>query len=62
MLLSYLDIYGTIREHGRTSAIEAAQRADAMLDKGDLRGKAGGVDAGTECSEGVSGWVRSRNE
>ena len=39
-----LDIYRTdnllIREHGGQAAIEAAQRADAMLDKGDLHGKA----------------------
>ena len=29
-----------IRERGETAAIEAAQRADAMLDNGDLDGKA----------------------
>ncbi len=38
-----IDIYRTanllIREHGDQASIEAAQRADAMLDKGDLDGK-----------------------
>lgn len=44
-MLSYLDIYRTanplIRVHGDQAAIEAAQRADAMLDNGDLDGKPG---------------------
>ena len=39
-----LDIYRTasvlIREHGEDAALEAAQRADAMLEKGDVEGKA----------------------
>ncbi len=38
-----LDIYRTasvlIREHGKDAALEAAQRADAMLEKGDLDGE-----------------------
>ena len=37
-----LDIYRTanvpIREHGDSAALEAAQRADAMLEKGDVKG------------------------
>ncbi len=37
-----LDIYRTanvlIREHGEDAPIQAAMRADAMLDKGDLDG------------------------
>ncbi len=37
-----LDIYRTasvlIREHGEEAALEAAQRADAMLEKGDMEG------------------------
>ncbi len=28
-----------IREHGEDAALEAAMRADAMLDKGDLEGQ-----------------------
>ncbi len=39
-----LDIYRGasihIREHGEDAALEAAQRADAMLEKGDLEGLA----------------------
>jgi hypothetical protein len=39
---SDLDIYRSaqvlIREHGEDAALEAAMRADAMLDKGDLEG------------------------
>ncbi len=38
-----LDIYRTasvlIREHGEDAALEAAQRADAMLEKGSLDGQ-----------------------
>ena len=41
-MASDLDIYRSanvlIREHGEDAAIEAATRADAMLDKGDLDG------------------------
>jgi hypothetical protein len=41
---SNLDIYRTasvlIREHGEDAALEAAQRADAMLERGDLEGAA----------------------
>ncbi len=37
-----LDIYRTanilIREHGQDAPIQAAMRADAMLEKGDLEG------------------------
>jgi hypothetical protein len=40
---SDLDIYRTanvlIREHGEDAALEAAQRADAMLEKGSLDGQ-----------------------
>ncbi len=40
---SDLDIYRTanvlIREHGEDAALEAAQRADAMLEKGCLDGR-----------------------
>ncbi len=43
-MTSDLDIYRTasvlIREHGEDAALEAAQRADAMLAKGDLEGQA----------------------
>ncbi len=39
-----LDIYRTasvlIREHGEEAALEAAQRADAMLERGDMEGRA----------------------
>ncbi len=39
-----LDIYRTanvlIRDHGEDADLEAAQRADAMLEKGDMKGKA----------------------
>ncbi len=42
-MTSDLDIYRTahvlIREHGEDAALEAAQRADAMLEKGDLDGE-----------------------
>lgn len=38
-----LDIYRTasvlIREHGEDAALEAAQRADAMLEKGAIDGQ-----------------------
>jgi hypothetical protein len=41
-MTSDLDIYRTagvlIREHGEDAALEAAQRADAMLEKGSLDG------------------------
>jgi hypothetical protein len=41
-MTSDLDIYRTasvlIREHGEDAALEAAQRADAMLEKGCLDG------------------------
>jgi hypothetical protein len=40
---SDLDIYRTanvlIREHGEDAVLEAAQRADAMLEKGSLDGQ-----------------------
>ncbi len=43
-MISDLDIYGSadvlIREHGEDAAIEAAQQADDMLDRGDLGGLA----------------------
>ena len=43
-MTSNLDIYRTasvlIREHGEAAALEAAQRADAMLEIGDVEGKA----------------------
>ncbi len=43
-MISDLDIYRSanvlIREHGEDAALEAAQRADAMLAKGDLEGQA----------------------
>ena len=42
LMTSDLDIFRTarvlIREHEEDAAIEAAQRADAMLEKGDLEG------------------------
>ncbi len=42
-MTSHLDIYRTanvlIREHGEDAAIEAALRADAMLEKGCLDGQ-----------------------
>ena len=41
-MTSNLDIYRSanvlIREHGEDAALEAAQRADAMLAKGDVEG------------------------
>ncbi len=43
-MTSDLDIYRSanvlIREHGEDAALEAAKRADAMLEKGDLEGLA----------------------
>ena len=43
-MTSDLDIYRSaqvlIREHGEDAALEAAKRADAMLEKGDLEGQA----------------------
>ena len=43
-MTSDLDIYRSasvlIREHGEDAALEAAQRADAMLEKGDMEGAA----------------------
>ncbi len=43
-MISDLDIYRSanvlIRDHGEDAAIEAAMRADAMLEKGDLGGVA----------------------
>ena len=42
-MTSEIDIYRTasvlIREHGEDAALEAAQRADAMLEKGSLDGQ-----------------------
>ena len=42
LMTSDLDIYRTanvlIREHGQDATLEAAQRADAMLEKGDMEG------------------------
>ncbi len=41
---SEIDIFRSaavlIREHGAGAALEAAQRADAMLEKGDMEGAA----------------------
>ena len=41
-MVSDLDIYRSanvlIRQHGEDAPVEAAMRADAMLDKGDLDG------------------------
>ncbi len=41
-MTSDIDIYRTanvlIREHGEDASIQAAMRADAMLEKGDLQG------------------------
>ncbi len=43
-MTSNLDIYrpasALIREHGQDAALEAAQRADAMLERGDMEGAA----------------------
>ena len=43
-MTSDLDIFRTanvlIREHGEDAALEAAQRADAMLEKDDMEGAA----------------------
>ncbi len=43
-MTSDLDVFRTaqvlIREHGDDAAIEAAQRADAMLERGDMEGAA----------------------
>ncbi len=45
-MTSDLDIYRSanvlIRDHGEDAALESAQRADAMLEKGDLDGCAPG--------------------
>ncbi len=42
-MTSHLDIFRTanvlIREHGEDADLEAAQRADAMLEKGSLDGQ-----------------------
>ncbi len=42
--MAYFDIFRTaavlIREHGKDASIEAAQCADAMLEKGDMEGTA----------------------
>ncbi len=42
--MSRINIYRSanvlIRQHGEDAAIEAAMRADAMLEKGDLEGQA----------------------
>ncbi len=42
-MTSDLDIFRTanelIREHGKDAALEAAMRADVMLEKGDLEGR-----------------------
>ena len=42
-MTSEIDIYRTagvlIREHGEDAALEAAQRADAMLEKGAIDGQ-----------------------
>lgn len=43
-MISNLDIFRSasvlIREHGQDAALEAATRADALLDRGDLDGYA----------------------
>ena len=43
-MTSDLDIYRSaqvlIREHGADAALDAAQRADAMLERGDMEGRA----------------------
>ena len=43
-MISNLDIFRSaavlIREHGQDAALEAAQRADAMLEKGHMEGAA----------------------
>ncbi len=43
-MTSDLDVFRTanvlIREHGEDAALEAAQRTDAMLEKGDMEGAA----------------------
>ncbi len=43
-MVSNLDIYRSaqvlVRQHGQNAPMEAAMRADAMLDKGDLDGYA----------------------
>ena len=42
-MIPYLDIYRTadliVKQHGAKAPIEAALRADAMLEKGDLDGQ-----------------------
>ncbi len=44
LMTAALDVYRSanvlIREHGDDAALEAAQRADAMLEKGDMEGAA----------------------
>ncbi len=44
MMVSDLDIYGSARflidQHGTEAPIHAAMRADAMLERGDLDGRA----------------------
>jgi hypothetical protein len=53
-MTSGLDIYRTanvlIREHGEDAALEAAQRTDAMLEKGALDGKRLLESSGTQHS------------
>ena len=43
-MTSDLDVYRSthvlIRQHGAGAALEAAQRADAMLERGDMGGRA----------------------
>ena len=43
-MIPYLDIYRSanalVKQHGQAAPIQAAMRADAMLDKGDLDGAA----------------------
>ncbi len=42
VMISDLDIYHTasllVKQHGQDASVEAAMRADAMLEKGDLDG------------------------
>ncbi len=64
-MTSDLDIYRTanvlIREHGDDAALEAAQRADAMLEKGSL-GRAAGVEtrSGGRDGDPAGGAARGR--
>ncbi len=43
-MISDLDVFRSaavlVREHGQDAALEAAKRADAMLEKGDMEGAA----------------------